>query len=374
MYSLRGGNEKLYYVRYEPIRVDGFSQRNLIHILEFDPRGGTERMLVSLSGTISTPLRIANGYIYYTTREFARGYSNVYYGGFGIVANLHERNLATGADRILFSDDIRGFCILSDGSVLYSKDKSHGYGSELWLFEDEENVMLFESELLIGELDANEDIVVVVARRDYENWNMYWLDWEGETLVPIMGTPWIEGNINLTDDMLVFTANYDRTYAIYAYDLTTDRLYQLTSCGYADHGVVMDNTLYFVGMTRHGFDLYKTEFNPKEIEFSDTTTLTKPDFENTELGIGQGGYGDVLKTLLPSVRVPFVLPTKSDFSTWAYGLFILGGDATDENTYGGFLAWDSDKEDFICNILWQSRALTPLDIFFLYFKIQRFFR
>jgi hypothetical protein len=366
MYSLREENEKLYYIRYQPIRVDGFSQRNLIHIVEFDTRTETERLVASLPGTISTPLRIANGKIYYTTREFARGYPNVYYGGLGVVANLHERDLVTGVDRILFSDGIRGFCILSDGSVLYSKDKSHGYGSELWLFDNDKNIMIFETELLIGELDANDHVVALVARRDYENWNVYLLDCEGDTLVPLVATPWIEGNINLMDDMLVFTANYGRAYAIYTYDLATDRLHQLTSTGYADHGVIIDNTLYFTSMTKHGFDLYKTEFDPKEIALIDVSTSTRPNFEDIELKIGQGGYGDVLKTLLPSVRVPFVLPTKSDFSAWSYGLFLLGGDATDENLYGGFLAWDSDKEDFISNILWQSRVFSPLDISFFY--------
>ncbi|KPK73913.1 hypothetical protein AMJ87_00265 [candidate division WOR_3 bacterium SM23_60] len=92
----------------------------------------------------------------------------------------------------------------------------------------------------------------------------------------------------------------------------------------------------------------------------------KPNLNVVEPKIDHGGYGDVLKTLFPSVRVPFVLPTKSDFSTWAYGLFLLGGDATDENMYGGFFAWDSDKEDLISSILWQSKFLIPLDVIFFY--------
>jgi hypothetical protein len=80
----------------------------------------------------------------------------------------------------------------------------------------------------------------------------------------------------------------------------------------------------------------------------------------------EGGYGDVLRTLVPSIRVPFLLPTEDDFSAWAYGLLFLGGDATDENIYGGFVANDIEESDMVFNLLWQSRFFSPLDITLFY--------
>lgn len=366
VYSLEEAKGQLYYVRYRPVKVDGFSRRSLTHIVELNCRTEEERIIASLSGTISTPMRIADGNLYYTTREFARGYSNVYYGGFGVVANLHELNIETGTDRILLTDDIRGFCILPNGGILYSRDKAHGFGSELWLLEGIDKRMVIETELLISELDANDDYVVVVARRDFENWNLYLFDHESHQLVSIIDTPWLEGSIGLFGDALFFTANYDKVYGIYCYDLSSGELYRVTSGGYADCGIVIGEELYFKGMSKSGFDLYRCELVLQPIGVPQATPSVKPDFRQMDMDISRGGYGDVVKTLLPAVRIPFVLPTERNLSAWAYGLLLVGGDATDENIYGGFLFRNPDEEEMVFNLLWQSRFFTPLDLSLFY--------
>jgi hypothetical protein len=366
VYSLEQDNGKLYYVRFLPFKVDGFTQRSLTCIAEFDPLCEREKIVAVLSGTICAPLRIADGTLYYATHELARGYANVYYGGFGITANLHKRDLVTGVDRILFTDDIRAFCVLPDSSILYSKDRSHGYGSELWLFDDSNNVMLFETDLLIGELDANDKYVVAVGRRDFENWNIFLLDYRKQEFRSVIATPWIEGSVNIVADALLFTANYDGVYGIYWHELLSGRIYRLTHGGYADNGAVVGQTLYFKGMSQQGFDIYMTGFDPEEFSIAQTAPSIKPEFAAVDLKTSKGGYLDVLKTLAPSVRVPFLLPSKSDFSTWIYGLFLLGGDATDENLYAGFLARETSEDDLIINLLWQSRFFYPLDVYFFY--------
>ena len=366
VYSLCEAGGKIYYARYRPVKVDGFVQRSITHVMEFDPSNSKERVLASLNGTVSTPLRYASGNLYYTTREFARGYANIYYGGFGVVSNLHEKNLVTGSDRILLTDDIRAFCILPDGRILYSRDKLHGFGSELWVYDDNERVLLFDSELLVGELDANEDHVVAVARNDFENWNVYLLRVEDQELSSLVRTPWVEGSVDLIDDAILFTANYSEVYSLYLYDLRANDLYRLTNTGYAEHGVIIGDTLYFKGMATQGFDIYKTEFRPKAFRWIETAPSGKPDIENMELPIREGGYLDVIKTLMPSVRVPFALPTRSDLSAWVYGLFFLGGDATDENIYGGLVYHDAGTEEMTFNLLWQSRLFAPLDISLFY--------
>ena len=366
VYSLEAQGGNLYYVRYQPIKLDGFYYRSLVHVVEMNSHDGQEKIIASLSGTITAPLRIVGNRLYYTTRQLTSGYANVYYGGFGVVANLHVKDLTTGEDQILLTDGVRGFCVLSDERVLYSKDKAHGFGSELWIYDGHDKRMLFETELLINELDANDKHVVVVARHDFENWNVYLLDYDTQRFKPVVATPWIEGSIALKNDSLLFTANYDKTYAIYMYDFRSDRLYQLTEGGYADYGVVIGDTMYFLGMTKEGFDIYKKEFDPESRELPQAENPEKPDFESIPLDVTEGGYGDVLKTLVPAFRMPFALPTKSDFSEWVYGLIFLGGDATNENIYGGFIARSPDEQDLIFNLLWQSRFFTPLDMVFFY--------
>jgi hypothetical protein len=366
VYSLKAQGGNLYYVRYQPLKLDGFYHRNLVHVVEMNPRDGQEKIIASLSGAVTAPLRIIGNKLYYTTHQLSSGYANVYYGGFGVVANLHVKDLTTGEDQILLTDEVRGFCVLSDGRVLYSRDKTHGFGSELWIYDGHDKRMLFETELLINELDANDEHVIVAARHDFENWNVYLLDYDTQRFNPLVTTPWIEGSIALNDDSFLFTANYDKTYAIYMYDFRSDRFFRLTEGGYADYGVVIDDILYFLGVTKEGFDVYRKEFDPERCELPQVENPEKPDFESIPLDVSRGGYGDVLKTLVPAFRMPFALPTKKDFSAWAYGLLFLGGDATNENIYGGFLARSPEEQGMIFNLLWQSRFFTPLDMVFFY--------
>ncbi|KPK62740.1 hypothetical protein AMJ83_09940 [candidate division WOR_3 bacterium SM23_42] len=366
IYSLRAQGGNLYYVRYRPVKLDGFYYRSMIHLMVFDTDHDTERVVASLSGTITAPLRCTNEKLYYTTRQLVSGHANVYYGGFGVVMNLHERDLVTGTDKIVLTENIRGFCVLPDGRILYSKDRVHGFGSELWVYDGNRTEMRFETELLVNELDANDDHIVAVARCDFDNWDIYILDLEDERIEALVATPWIEGSIALKNDSLIFTANYDKEYSVYMYDLKAGELYRLTENGYADYGVVIDDGLYFLGMAQNGFDVYRKELAPQDYELVDSELSQEPDFDELAIDVRRGGYGDVLKTLIPALRIPFAMPTKSDLSAWTYGLLLLGGDATNENMYGGLLARDPDDEDLILNLLWQSRFFTPLDMVFLY--------
>jgi hypothetical protein len=366
VYSLVARDSMLYYVRYRPVKVNGFEARSIIQLVEFNCRSSAEKIVTSLRNTVTSPLKLYDNKLYYTTPQFTSGYANVYYLGYGVVVNLHEYDLNTGKDRILLTDDIRSFCVLRGGRIMYSRDRVHGFGSEIRVYDGNENSCLLETDMLVGELDATRAHTAVVARHDYENWNIYLLDFEAGDFVPVVTTPWIEASITLIGDSLLFTANYDESHGIYLCDLTDGVLYRLTNKGYADHGVLVDKRLYFLGMSESGFDIYTSGFEPVKHERVLDEPSPKPDIDDTQLAIRDGGYGDVAKTLIPSVRIPFILPTEDDLSEWAYGLLFLGGDATDENIYGGFIALDPSEQDMFFNFLWQSRFFSPLDVFLFY--------
>lgn len=366
MYSLAASNDRLYYVRYEPVKLDAFRQLSLTRIIEFDRLKGTERTIAHLNRIITTPLRVHKGKLYYTTPQFASGYANVYYRGRGITANLHERDLITGEDRILLTDAIRGFCVLPDGSIFYSRDRARGFGSEIRLYDSGANELLFESELLVGELAVSGGRTVVTARHDFENWDIYRFDREARTLEPLVATPWIEGSIGLHGDTLYFTANHEKTYSIYMCDLENGGLYRLTRDGYADFGVAVDNVLYFIGITGDGFDLYAADFAPVEYVLPCAVPAARPDLDARPLAVVEGGYCDVAGTLVPALRMPCLIPTNSDLSEWAYGLLFLGGDATDENVYGGFIAQRTAEQGMAFNFLWQSQFFAPAGLSLLY--------
>ena len=368
MYSLIAHCGRLYYVRDEPFKPDAYQTQSRVRIMEFDRQRGTERAIAHLNHAITTPLRAHGGKLYYTVPQFAHGYANVYYRGRGIIANLHERDLATGMDRVVLTDDIRGFCVRADGSILYSRDRRRGFGSEIRSYDGVTNELLFESERLVAEFAASGDRIVVTARREFENWDIYRLDLTEQNLEPLIATPWIEAGIGLQGDSLFFTANYDATYAVYLYDLNSGRAHRLTRSGYADFGVALDTCLYFIGLAEAGFDLYLyAPTGAAEVyTLPAAVPAVRPDLEGTRRAVTEGGYWDVAQTMVPAVRLPCLVPVQNDLRAWAYGLAFLGGDVTDENLYAGLVARRTVTPDMAFYFLGQSQFFAPAAFAFQY--------
>ena len=140
-------------------------------------------------------------------------------------------------------------------------------------------------------------------------------------------------------------------------------IFRLTSNGFANSGAVVetDKALYYIGLNSDGNDIYKKEYSSENYELPDLPSSIKPNFDIDKYGIRHGGYADVVKTLLPAVRIPFVFPKDKTLKQWYVGGIILGGDATNENIYAGYFAYDPVEENPVLNLFWQSMFLAPLN-------------
>lgn len=365
--SLISNDSKLYFTRSKPVKLNAFHHKNLIQIMELEPSSGKEKTLVTLNSSVTTPLKIHNNNLYYTTLELKRGMANVWLNGFGATSTLHKKELLTGKDEVLFTDDIRAFCVLPDNSIFYSKDRYHQFGSELWRYVEGKQEKLWEIDYLICEVEANNNLIIVSAGKEFENPDLYILDLETKKLTPLLSTPWREGMLNLKDDhILRFTANFDGKQSLYEIDLKENSLWRLTSNGFAHSVTKYGDTLYYIGLNSAGYDIYKKEYHCEIYELPNWTSSEKPHFHLDNKNLKHGGYSDVLKTLFPVARVPFVFPGNGDFTTWYLGGLILGGDATAENIYAGYYAYNTLEKRPIANLFWESTFLTPLYFDILY--------
>ena len=357
--------DKLYYVREYPEKTDALKTFYFIEIIERDLKTDREKVILFLTSPVSGPLRIQNNRLYYTTLEWRKGCANIVQRGFGYTSKLHLLDLKTHRDRVLFSDDIRGFSPLPDGRILYSKDRRDRFGSELWIYSKGKRERLYKTPYLIGEIEADSNHIVVTARRDFENWNIYLLNLDKQTLLPLVESPWLEKGISLSKDTLLFTANYDRIYSIYEYNLSQGELYQLTRGGYASFGQLYQDTLYFTGLTKQGFDLYKRALNPKKFKLKRWEKISPPIFP--KLKVSRGGYWDVFKTLFkPALHIPIAFPSDTTLKSWYLGGLFAGSDVTYENLYALFLAYNPLKRDLFLSSFLASLSFSPLEIGFLY--------
>uniref|UniRef100_A0A7C4TAK5 Bacterial surface antigen (D15) domain-containing protein n=1 Tax=candidate division WOR-3 bacterium TaxID=2052148 RepID=A0A7C4TAK5_UNCW3 len=365
--SLVKNDNRLYFVKEMPIKIDCFRSRNLITIIEYDPKTNKEKNLIRLNSSVTTKLRIHRGNLYYTTAELRRA-PNVFYNNYGITSVLQKRNLEGGEYRILFSDDIRTFCVPNDSTILYVKNRRHNYGSEIWQFVNGAREEIWEGEYLIDDIQAQDELIIVSAGGPFENPDLYRFDIKKKTLEPILKSPWVLGNIDfIKEDEIAFIANFGGQHCIYGLHLTSpDSIYAFTREGFANSFTFINDTLYFIGLSSSGFEIYKAKNNPQVFSPLNWKWSVPPDFENYSLKINPGNYFDIIKTLLPCSRIPVLMPLDTTFTSWAYGAFFLGGDATGENTYGTFLACDQLHRMPIIKFLLESYFFAPLYYSFLY--------
>jgi len=336
--------DRLYYVREYTKKTGPYEYFDFCEIVERDLKKGKERVVVSLTSNIHTPLRIQDNKLYYGVFEIEKGYKSSPFLGFGIISEIFEKDLKEGKQKLLFKDEVRTFSPISSREILYAKDTKNGFGSSLFLYSKEKNKkrLLLTTPYLISEILPTKEGIFVVARKNWENWSIYRLSLSEKSLTPIIDTPFNEANISFSEGMLYFSANYERVYRIYAYNLKDKRLFRLTEEGFADYPVVSlkENRLYFVSLSSDGFNIFCKELNPKEFALPEYKTSQKPSFH--PLRAKELGYTENLKTLFPKVHIPFPI-----------GAILIGGDCVGENQYilVPYLYTDSDKDDMKIGLL-----------------------
>jgi hypothetical protein len=329
---------KLYYVSEAMVKTGAVRAFGFNDIIERDLNTQSEKKIVSLTTNVTCPLRIINDKLYYSALDMNKGYANTSYLGFGFISNLHEKNLLTGKDKILLRDKFRSFALLKDGSVLYAKDKKQEFGSELYIYslKSKKREKLLETDFLIGEIDISDTNIVVSARKDWESWNIYLFDIVLKTFSPIIETPYKESSIYLNDSKIFFISNYEKIYTCFVYDLVTKNFFKLTEGGYTNYPVYngFDSTLYFVGVTSNGNDIYRKRVNftvnyvPKEYK-----KIEQPELLELSKEVKKGGYLNSLKTLFPTIHIPLILPADTTLRNWTLGGYLIGSDALGEHNY-----------------------------------------
>ena len=341
---LKGNGGKIYYFRRYFNDIDiGFSQ-----LVEFDPSNKKEKVIADLKYSIEAPIQIYNGQIYYTVKELDRGYPNV--STWGYTSILYSVDINTGKSKKVCKDDIRAFCILNNGDILYSKDQKHKFGSELWNYSNGEKHKVAVTDQLISELEAGKAGIFVVSRRDFENWNINQLDLEDITFTTITNSPWAEFDIHLQNNKLFYSTNHNKTYSIFSYDLDDKITYKLTNEGFSRDGVVSGDSLYFIGLSSTGEDIFVKPLNFIEWESGIWTESTTPDFLSLNLSPKKGGYSSNLKELL----VPYT------HMFYPIGMNIFGTDALGQNTYSIGFEYLSEEKKYYINTSIGSRIFAPL--------------
>lgn len=336
--------DKLYYISTYPIKTGAYSGFLFKEIIERDIASQKERTIVRTTSDFSAPFKIKDNNLYYAVYETKGGYPNSFDGRIGFFANLHKKDLSSKEDKIILSDEFRTFSLLPNGEILYSKDKKGIFGSEIYQYNEKEDKshLVASLDYLIDEIVCNEDSIFVVARPEGKSFGIYLF--ERNSLTLLVDTPYLEGQIFPANDKIIFCANYDQTYNIYAYSLKEKNCYKITNSSLAQYPALNEDILYFVSLDEDGMDIFskKVSFDKGFILPQEETgeVYPYPDIELTE-----GSSRDLFLSLKPSIRSIYNPIFGGETNKW--DMLFEGQDPTGRYGYGvGPVGYDTKKKEW----------------------------
>jgi hypothetical protein len=350
---------KLYYQRYYPVKTGAFAGYNLGELVEYDPQTGEEKVLVTTSNEFSSDLRVKDGWIYYATPELKAGYANASELSYGYYNILHQYDPATRKDRVILRDEFRGFEVLDNGQVLYSKQLKKEFGSELYRLDPATGKpqLLLKTAYLIDEIVSVAGRLVVSARRDWASNDLYLLNLTGPTLTPLVATPYLEKGLSVSENRLFFIANYHKKSSAFCYDFISAKISRLTENGWVSNPVYdgATNQLYFLQLSSYGTDLFQKTATFREYQLPVAPPTVKPVFNLKDSEITRGTYRDNLKTLAPRFWFPVIDTDKDE-----YGVLISGGDAVmDFPEYTAKLLYNTKEKEFLGDLAVELNYFAP---------------
>jgi hypothetical protein len=225
-----------------------------------------------------------------------------------------------------------------------------------------ERLLLATTDYLVDEIAADQGRIVMAARKDGENDDLYQFDLKTQRFTQLLNTQEAESSITLQGAHLYYTANYNHRSEAYCYDLETRTANRLTNCSYASTPATDEKNgcLYYIGLNSAGFDLYRQDlqFQPYILPERKSPPLTVPELSQTQ--VTHGRYTDNLKTLAPKFWSPYVT---WDDRVQKYGLLFSGGDAIgDFPSYTGTVTYDRQKQKLNSSFDLSVNYFTPLQL------------
>ncbi len=340
-------NGKLYYYHHAAAKTGAFRQYATAELIEHELATGREKVLVATTSNFGLQLQSANGQLYYATMEAKPGYANSANNSYGYQYLLHQRSLGSGRDKVILSQTLRSFAVTDRGQVIYARDRQDGFGSELIELDPATGAerLRLRLELQVDEIAIRGNQVVLVARRDWENDNLYQLDLANGTVRRLTDTPEAESNLRFAGANLLFNANYGGEVSAYAYAWDQGRFYRLVDQGFAAAPTVDPATgiLYYLGLTASGFDIYRKPLRlERSVNPPSASAHGSPVKSPAEASISAGSYFDNLKTMTPANWSPVI---NWDQDRHEAGVAFSGADAIgDFPAYRASLAYDAKQQ------------------------------
>lgn len=358
-------DDMLYFERNYRIKSGIFSHFIFNEIIELDPVTREKNIILKTASSFNHPIKIHKENIYYLENQSRTGFHNTSFLSRGIYRRLMAYDRANRKKDIIVSGMIRAFCILDNGNILYAQERNNKFGTDLFIyFPDKDTHIKLASykSLIIDRIISYEKRIFAIAKEEFANYSIYKIDILTGEIRTFIKLPSVERDLFLIDDKLFFISNYDINFNCYIYDINKEKILKLKNDTYMLSPVLSSdhNTLYYIGLTSYGNDIFYTDYETIEFDFPDCSYKTDiPDSVSYE----KGSYFDNLKTLYPKIRIPyFTFTEKEEYA----GLYLAGEDAIGHFLYEFDIQYDFISNTFNNRLFLNTTLFSPFFIRFGY--------
>lgn len=368
--SLKYHEGKLYYIsnRRDKTSPGGGFSVNSIQSIDLSDPTKTPKDIILQNTEFPAGFDIVGDKLYYSRNQLRRGFLNKDNGGYGYYTELRQRNLSGSNDTILMSGNIRAFCALPNGDILYSEDDSNYRSAKLFRYSPSsgQKELLYSGEHLIHGILMYKDRLFLNAKGYWENSSIYTL--ESGKIVPLIDSPSGEILLNIVNDKLYYNVAVNDQLCAMEYDLKSGAQNQFTPVSYINSPVITpEGKVFFISINPDGQDVYSDKLGVTTVKAQRQKTQVAPfrmgEYKESGLINGkhfvrEGNYwSNILHLANPRmIHIPQVYV---DGDSLAIGAILAGNDAV-----GDFPSWqlsglydkqkDKLKVDFaIANNLFQ---------------------
>jgi hypothetical protein len=290
----------LYFLRDKIIKSSVNKSISYSEIVQLDPKTGKCKILLKDPALSDIPMRIRNGKIYYGKFDFFISGENLI--GFKFKNDIYSLDINTLRKEKVYSDDgtLRVFDVLEDGKLIIGRQRGWRGGS-IEIIDKYRKDIIFSSDFVVPfDIVVGENKTAILMHNEDEGNEIFFL--EGDTVR--IEAPYSKCGLNFVGDDLLFSSN--RLGLWQAYMWRDSSLYKVTDLPFCTYPVVLDDKLYFIGMSSEGQTVEVVELTKGEkVEVLESLPIPSlPSY--VDLEYKDGGYIHNFRHLLwdPILRFP----------------------------------------------------------------------
>jgi hypothetical protein len=342
----------LYFIRDKVMKTSPNKSISYSEILQLDPESGEFKVLLKDPILSEMPMRVKDGKIFYGKLDVFTSNENLI--GYKFKNDIYSFDINTARKEKIYYDDgtLRVFDILKDGKLIVGRQKGWR-GGIIEVIDEYKRDIIFSSDFDTPfDIAVGENKTAILMHNEDKGDRIFFLDGDAVRVEE----PYSKCGLNFVGESLLFSSN--RLGYWQAYMWKDSSLYKLTDLPFCTYPVVLDNKIYFIGMSSEGQTVEMVEMTGgEEIEvLEDLPDPFLPSYADLEYK--KGGYINNFRHLLwdPVLRFP-TISIEDDRTN--IRLNVIGMDASGTRNLSWYVDFDEETNFTGYDIKYSTMSLRP---------------